>query len=48
MDGYFTALICGPVFVSPSQALQQVLGEDFVFEGTLAAGMNAPDSLIQA
>lgn len=33
MDGYFTALICGPVFVSPSQALQQVLGEDFVFEG---------------
>jgi uncharacterized protein len=33
MDGYFTALICGPVFVSPSQAVQQVLGEDFVFEG---------------
>lgn len=33
MDGYFTALICGPVFTSPSQALQQVLGEDFAFEG---------------
>ena len=34
MGVHLTALICGPVFVSPSQALQQVLGADFVFEGT--------------
>jgi uncharacterized protein len=33
MDGYFTALISGPMFVSPNEALQQVLGDDVVFDG---------------
>jgi uncharacterized protein len=32
MDGYFTALLCGPVMVSPNEALQQVLGDAVVFE----------------
>src|SRR4051794_17527730 len=32
MDGYFTALICGPITVSPSEAWQQVLGDDLVFD----------------
>ena len=38
MDGYFTALISGPVFVSPNEALQQVLGEEFVFDDNEQAG----------
>ena len=38
MDGYFTALICGPAFVSPSEALQQVLGDEFVFDDNEQAG----------
>lgn len=33
LDGYFAALLCGPEFVSPNEALQEVLGEDFVFDG---------------
>lgn len=38
MDGYFTALICGPVFVSPNEALQQVLGDEFVLDDNEQAG----------
>jgi uncharacterized protein len=38
MDGYFTALISGPVMVSPNEALQQVLGDDLVFESNDEAG----------
>lgn len=38
LDGYFTALICGPEFVSPNEALQEVLGEEFVFDGNEQAG----------
>lgn len=38
MDGYFTALICGPVTVSPDEALQQALGDDLVFESNEEAG----------
>jgi uncharacterized protein len=38
MDGYFTALICGPVFVSPNEAVQQVLGDEFAFDSSEQAG----------
>ena len=32
VDGYFAALICGAELVSPSEALEQVLGEEVVFD----------------
>jgi uncharacterized protein len=32
VDGYFAALICGPVLVSPREALDVVLGSDMVFD----------------
>ncbi|MDZ5455196.1 YecA/YgfB family protein [Azohydromonas lata] len=38
MDGYFTALICGPVFVPPTEAVQQVLGDQFTFDNDEQAG----------
>ncbi|WP_028998441.1 UPF0149 family protein [Azohydromonas australica] len=38
MDGYFTALICSPEFVSPNEAVQQVLGGKFAFDGDEQAG----------
>ncbi|HLO96815.1 MAG TPA: UPF0149 family protein [Burkholderiaceae bacterium] len=38
MDGYFTALICGPEFVMPSEALQEVLGDAFEFSSDEQAG----------
>jgi uncharacterized protein len=38
MDGYFTALICGPEFVSPNEAVQQVLGDAFAFDSDERVG----------
>ena len=32
LDGYFAALICGPVMVLPSEYLPEVWGEDFSFD----------------
>jgi uncharacterized protein len=32
IDGFFTALICGPDLVSPDEYLPAVWGEDFVFD----------------
>jgi uncharacterized protein len=32
LDGYFSALICGPDPVSPSEYLPEIWGEDFAFE----------------
>ena len=32
LDGYFSALICGPDIVPPSEYLPQIWGEDFAFE----------------
>lgn len=32
LDGYFSALICGPDMVPPSEYLPQIWGEDFAFE----------------
>ena len=32
VDGYFAALICGPLLVSMSEALPNVLGEQAVFD----------------
>jgi uncharacterized protein len=33
LDGYLTALICGPDMVPPSEYLPQILGEDHSFDG---------------
>lgn len=38
VDGYFAALICGPEFVMPSEGLDEILGEDVVFDSQDAAG----------
>ena len=38
IDGYFAALICGPEFVMPSQGLDEILGEDVVFDSQDQAG----------
>jgi uncharacterized protein len=38
VDGYFAALICGPEFVMPSEALNEILGEDVVFDTEDEAG----------
>lgn len=38
IDGYFAALICGPEFVMPSEGLNEVLGEDVVFDSQDEAG----------
>ncbi|WP_411776666.1 UPF0149 family protein [Caballeronia glathei] len=32
LDGYFSALICGPDMVPPSEYLPQIWREDFAFE----------------
>ncbi len=34
VDGYFAALICGPLLVSMSEALPHVLGDDLAFDST--------------
>lgn len=38
VDGYFAALICGPELVSPREALDNVLGEEVVFDSAAQAG----------
>ena len=35
LDGFFAALICGPVNVPPSEYLPVILGDDMVLEDTL-------------
>ena len=37
LDGFFAALICGPVNVSPSEYLPEILGDDMVLEDTFKA-----------
>jgi uncharacterized protein len=37
LDGYFAALICGPVMVPPSEYLLGIWGEDFGFESNRQA-----------
>lgn len=37
LDGYFSALICGPEMVSPSEYLPQIWGENFSFESNAQA-----------
>jgi len=32
VDGYFAALICGPELTSPSEGLNEILGDDVVFD----------------
>jgi uncharacterized protein len=32
VDGYFAALICGPELTLPSECLQEILGDDVVFD----------------
>ena len=34
LDGFFAALICGPVNVPPSEYLPMILGDDMVLEDT--------------
>ncbi len=34
LDGFFAALICGPVNVSPSQYLPKICGDDMVLGDT--------------
>jgi uncharacterized protein len=34
LDGFFAALICGPVIVPPSEYLPMILGDDMVLEDT--------------
>jgi len=38
VDGYFAALICGPELVMPTEALDEILGEDVVFDTRAEAG----------
>ena len=37
LDGFFAALICGPVNVPPSEYLPVILGDDMVLEDTVNA-----------
>jgi uncharacterized protein len=37
LDGFFAALICGPVNVPPSEYLPKILGDDMVLEDTFNA-----------
>ena len=37
LDGFFAALICGPVNVSPSQYLPKICGDDMVLGDTFKA-----------
>ncbi len=37
LDGFFAALICGPVNVPPSEYLPVILGDDIVLEDTVNA-----------
>ena len=36
VDGYFAALICGPEPVLPSECLDELLGEDVIFDSRFA------------
>src|SRR6266568_3769211 len=37
LDGFFAALICGPVNVPPSEYLPVILGDDMILEDTFKA-----------
>jgi uncharacterized protein len=37
LDGFFAALICGPVYVPPSEYLPVILGDDTILEDTVNA-----------